>query len=40
MNANLVGYKTGGTTPLPASIAKMTAPASTVPLFEVINCLT
>jgi len=38
VNANMVGYQTGGTGAIPAIISKMTAPTNTVLLFEVVNC--
>ncbi|MDR3710345.1 MAG: DUF1559 domain-containing protein [Capsulimonadaceae bacterium] len=41
-NTNMVGYKGNGTTvpatAIPAILSQMTAPASTVMLFEVVNC--
>ncbi|MDR3708148.1 MAG: DUF1559 domain-containing protein [Capsulimonadaceae bacterium] len=38
MNSNMVGYEAGGTGAIPAIVAKMSGPASTVLIFEVTNC--
>jgi prepilin-type N-terminal cleavage/methylation domain-containing protein/prepilin-type processing-associated H-X9-DG protein len=38
VNGNFVGCLTGGTGPIPATVAKMAGPSSTVLLFEVTNC--
>ncbi|MDR3710945.1 MAG: DUF1559 domain-containing protein [Capsulimonadaceae bacterium] len=37
-NSNLVGSTTNGGSPIPAIVAKMTSPSSSIMLFEVSNC--